>query len=126
MGDITKWASMDLSVIGRDDDKACTSLSYLCRGILDGIYQLRHINIVSIILEWCDDYVTSEVLRAVVYTVCSDFNHCVEHSEYEPTSSISDLLVKRKLPELPSTLICNDYVDIDMLRSLLRRYFNEA
>lgn len=126
MCDISKWAKMDLSAIGRDDAKACTSLSYLCRGILDGIYYMRHINVVSVMLEWCYEGITSEALKGVVQDVCDDFDSCVKCDTYEPKSAFTDLLMERKLPKLPSTLICNDYVDIAMLRSLLRRYFNEA
>ena len=126
MGEVSKYAKLDLTTVGRDDVKACTSISCLCQGILDGIYQLRHISIVSVMLEWCEAGVASVVLKTAVESVCAEFENKVNSGDYEPKSPIADLLIERKLPRLPSTLICNDYVDIESLRHLLRRYFDEV
>lgn len=124
---ISEMAKRDLSTIGRNDIKAQTSLYHLTYNILVGIYALRHINVSDVVTQWNHLGVYSPELQAVVINVCERFNNELEErgDGWAPLCTFSDLLTERKLPELPSTLKHNDYVDIDKLRELLRRRFDE-
>lgn len=128
MASISYWATKDLSVVGRDDDKARHSIYHLTFQILAGIYYLRHINVSDVFESWRVQGVYSEKLSVAVLDACLEFESELEREDCEHTvkSSISDLLAERRLPELPSTLRHNDYVDIEVLKQLLRRRFNET
>lgn len=125
MTSITEMAKRDLSIVGRADLPAKVSLYSLTYNILVGIYALAHTKVDSVILEWNNSGIYNEELRSTVLDACDKFYSNIEDDDWVPQSPISDLLRDRKLPELSKSLKHNDYLDVDILRELLRRRFNE-
>lgn len=125
MTSITEMAKRDLSIVGRADLPAKVSLYSLTYNILVGIYALAHTKVDSVILEWNNSGIYNEELRSTVLDACDKFYSNIEDDDWVPQSPISDLLRDRKLPELSKSLKHNDYLDVGILRELLRRRFNE-